>query len=311
MKPWAKIKIAEVVDHVLSTVILSSVCAPRTCFEKTLHSAALANLQGTDFHIVDHSIPEIEPVRNDFVLRPDDAKDGIGVSWPFDMGMAFPNTRRTDPVTQLESDAVTLTRLATIGPKDVRGCARIIPSKLLSYSSVAFVNGIAHPTVAALGMLGNQWRVIDPTSMAISSQEAVRTVADMAVGLVLEARYNWHIAVGYSDTSPRLLLPTGPKGAMAFLKHREVEPGQERRAAIKHWVSQHYRENSENEDSIVFVRQHLRGHTQFLWNGLFCELLVSEYDLERNELFRLEAAEWRSKRKHNHARLRVKNWKTA
>jgi hypothetical protein len=54
------------------------------------------------------------------------------------------------------------------------------------------------------------------------------------------------------------------------------------------------------------VRDHLRGHTQFGWHGYDCELMVSQYDLDKNELFREEAEQWRAQRKHNKFKVRLR-----
>jgi hypothetical protein len=62
-------------------------------------------------------------------------------------------------------------------------------------------------------------------------------------------------------------------------------------------VSQHYRQSG--DFGLAFVREHLRGACHFQWSDLFGEILVSGFDLEKNELFRQQASEWRAKRKHN------------
>jgi hypothetical protein len=54
------------------------------------------------------------------------------------------------------------------------------------------------------------------------------------------------------------------------------------------------------------VRQHLRGATDFQWRELVGEVLVSAFDLERNEEFKHEAELWRSRRQHNVFKVRIK-----
>jgi hypothetical protein len=54
------------------------------------------------------------------------------------------------------------------------------------------------------------------------------------------------------------------------------------------------------------IREHLRGQRLFTWNGLNCELMVSETDMEKNEFFKNQTAGWRAMRKHNRVRVRLK-----
>lgn len=70
----------------------------------------------------------------------------------------------------------------------------------------------------------------------------------------------------------------------------------DRREALRHWVKQHYRTVSrvndagEEDAKEVFVRQHLRGKVPFRWCGLDCNVVVSPFDLRRNERFKNERA---------------------
>ena len=80
--------------------------------------------------------------------------------------------------------------------------------------------------------------------------------------------------------------------------------GEKRRSALRHWVTNHYMEHE--EAGSVYVRDHLRGNTNFRWANFPCEIMVSAYDLEKNEFFRLQAEEWRAVRKHNRVKVRIK-----
>ena len=94
-----------------------------------------------------------------------------------------------------------------------------------------------------------------------------------------------------------------------MFRSRELPAGRSRRAALRHGVNEHYRERSGDASSMDYVCEHLRGETRFVWNGWPCELMVSEFDMEKNEYFRARAAQWRSERKHNRVRVRLKGWK--
>jgi hypothetical protein len=127
-------------------------------------------------------------------------------------------------------------------------------------------------------------------------------IVSTALGLsaALSFRYDWHVAFG-PENGMRLLLPTTAGGSLALFRDREKEGS--RRSALRHWVQEHWRETKE---SLNFVCTHLRGATKFKWRDLACEILVSEHDLERNELFKQSAAEWRAKRPTNQVRVRVR-----
>lgn len=80
--------------------------------------------------------------------------------------------------------------------------------------------------------------------------------------------------------------------------------GETRRAALRHWVREHYRETKVT--GLAFVCNHLRGKTIFQWRSLACEIFVSAFDLEKSEFFKKQAADWRANRKHNSVKFRLK-----
>jgi hypothetical protein len=78
---------------------------------------------------------------------------------------------------------------------------------------------------------------------------------------------------------------------MAAFRNRQPNEVSGRRDALRHWVSQHYRTrhvDEGDEPQRVIVRQHLRGRTPFRWCGIDCELVVSPFDIRRNERLRIE-----------------------
>jgi hypothetical protein len=123
-----------------------------------------------------------------------------------------------------------------------------------------------------------------------------------------ESRYHWHVAFGSDDHKLRVVVPTNPTGALKLFKDRELTSGKTRREALRHWVEHHYRDDE--EAGTIYIRDHLRGHTDFGWNKMPCELMVSAYDLEKNDAFKNEAALWRATRKHNSVRVRLKRPRT-
>jgi hypothetical protein len=167
-----------------------------------------------------------------------------------------------------------------------------------------------------MGLLNNKWRVLDGMFVddghCRSYNKNFRDQADqainMAISCALTARYSWHVAFE-GKFGTRLVIPTTPSGCLKMFKDRKG-PSEGRRKALKHWVANHYRVSSADERDLHYVRDHLRGNTLFNWKGINCELLVSQYDLEKNELFREQADQWRSQRKHNsNVKVRFKSYK--
>lgn len=102
------------------------------------------------------------------------------------------------------------------------------------------------------------------------------------VGLMLSgqfsARYQWHVNIRIGD-GPAVRLPTTAVEARRLFKARDLPPGRERRAALRHWVSEHYRRPQ--SDKPIGVSSHFRGAESFDWAGLKCDISPSEYDRDR------------------------------
>lgn len=84
----------------------------------------------------------------------------------------------------------------------------------------------------------------------------------------------WVAEIGYGD-SQRVALRTDSEGARALFRMRDIPNGMSRRASLKHWVREHVR----RKPSLTPVRTHLRGATEFSWNGFNCKIIPSEIDL--------------------------------
>jgi hypothetical protein len=102
--------------------------------------------------------------------------------------------------------------------------------------------------------------------------------AQYLIGAQFSARYDWHALVGFKG-APRVSLPCSPEEARQLFKARDLPPGRERRAALRHWVTRHAREKE--SDAPVRVREHLRGATEFHMDQIECMLIPSAYDRER------------------------------
>jgi hypothetical protein len=157
------------------------------------------------------------------------------------------------------------------------------------------------------GLYDKTWRMLNASGEGVKWQRGWTDFVAQVLPSVLTARYQWHVAFGTLPDGPRLLFPTNPQHALKLFKDRNLAAGQNKRAALKHWVEEHWRDpNPEGDADLVYVCHHLRGQTQFNWKGFDCELFVSAFDLEKNAFFKQQAAEWRAQRKHNRGKVRLK-----
>jgi hypothetical protein len=99
-------------------------------------------------------------------------------------------------------------------------------------------------------------------------------MVNFAVSMQFSQRYTWRVLLGYGRA--RVALDTNGAEARKLFAARDLPAGRERRSAIRHWVTEHYREAGE-----VPVRSHFRGAELFAWDGMTCEVVPSEYDSDR------------------------------
>lgn len=127
-------------------------------------------------------------------------------------------------------------------------------------------------------------------NFGITDGEGITSTCNMLLGLSFTRDLVWRVVFkGPSGIS--VSLSTDTSGAMAAFRNRQPNEITGRRDALRHWVRQHYRSRrveEGDEPEKVIVRQHLRGRTPFRWCGIDCELVVSPFDMRRNERLRIE-----------------------
>ena len=274
----------------------------------------LDELMACDFYLLHEVIEESETLAGGgkFVaLNPDanddDAAELADICWPIDHGI----------ITRKE-DGYFFSRTRSVAANEVRGRARYFVPKMVRVDFLYLGDdGKWWASDMIAGLMRGKWvslsqglkrdggaffEEIRGAPSATDRQETHDSIA-MTFSLALTRRYSWHVALGNCPDGPRLLVPTNPLGCLQFFKNRE-RGSAARRAALRHWVSHHYRET--DNTGIAYVRDHLRGLTDFRWFDLECEIFVSAFDLEKNEHFKREADAWRSARKHNSVRVRLK-----
>lgn len=103
----------------------------------------------------------------------------------------------------------------------------------------------------------------------------------MAAGLALRKRYMWGVLLG-EGTGPRARFLTDAVGMRESFRLRDIPPGRQRRAALLHWVREHWRKSrAASANDYAWVRAHLRGQWAFNWNGLRCQIEPSQEDAEK------------------------------
>jgi hypothetical protein len=103
-----------------------------------------------------------------------------------------------------------------------------------------------------------------------------------ATGLVLVRRNTWEVEIGFGQGATMAVF-TDPVGIKDLFRFREIEPGESRRAALRHWVRQHFRQLRHEPEVETMVREHLRGRTEFDWFGMQVKIHVPPSDEERRE----------------------------
>lgn len=203
-------------------------------------------------------------------------------------------------------DGIFLTRVCSITAKEVRGKVKRVASKMVRYTMGYFYDdGQWSVCQGYAGLFGEKWVVlaIEADEWPLEEKQVREDLINRIFCSAFTARYEWHVAFGTIPGGPRLLFPTNPTGALHLFNNRDRTPGKARREALKHWVDEHYRDS---DVDLSYVCNHLRGQTQFSWSGFDSELFVSQYDLEMNKFFKLQAKEWRSQRKHNRVKVHLK-----
>ncbi|MBW4089931.1 MAG: hypothetical protein HIU82_02310 [Proteobacteria bacterium] len=97
----------------------------------------------------------------------------------------------------------------------------------------------------------------------------------LAVTGALTHRYEFSVWIGH-HSGPRLRFLTDPEGVREIFRLRDMLPGASRRAALRHWVRSHFRQKRDT-DAQAWIKRHLRGTTDFTWNGLRCRIQPPEF----------------------------------
>jgi hypothetical protein len=223
--------------------------------------------------------------------------------WPMDACWAIYNPGNQKNVFgQTLEQGWAFKRICTLNLKHWRGKLRITLPKMVerhefftdqsgqSISSVLPL-GLTNRGIAFCGTKSHSaagWGRIDPTqgfSPGKGDFDLSVEALDLSVahGFMLRREYLWSVLLGEPGI-PRARFVTDVIGVRETFRLRETPSGKPRRAALRHWVREHWRKNrSLGGDDKAWVRAHLRGQLNFFWNGLSCQIVPSQADARRNQ----------------------------
>lgn len=121
-----------------------------------------------------------------------------------------------------------------------------------------------------------------PVTAGYGRVDGEMTIGEQAAliqSMALTYRYEWGAQFAIDD-SAKIIVPVTPEGALELFNDRDKPSDRDRRAALRHWVSQHLRTKAGGD--FTKVREHLRGATSFNWRGFDVVLRPSQFDAERN-----------------------------
>lgn len=222
-------------------------------------------------------------------LTPDDVERRYNVSWVSDVGeyKDFVKARSPDATlddmesTRHEKYRAAFVRVRTVSPKACRGLVRAVwPLTVEVSTAMCGVDGTHIGCSTYAGWTGSAWKPCGVGNNLWNDSDAVQR-ATVATALQYGQRYDWRVHLGLND-GPAIAFITDPIGVCEAFRLRDIPDGAARRAALLHWVSEHWRKKrSGSENDLVKVKQHLRGKRDFSWNGLVCRIRPSAFDEQR------------------------------
>lgn len=182
---------------------------------------------------------------------------------------------------QADGHTYSFTRVRTIPFNRCRGARKIFPTMCEVACAVVKEDATHRSIKLPVGWNGTKWEF---AGIGDSPWHRVPSVekAKLAARLQFIRRYDWRVSLGYVGC-PSIAFITDPIGVREVFRLRDIPEGRSRRAALRHWVKEHWRSSRTDPAEEVKVREHLRGATEFTWNGLRCRVVPSAFDRERSQ----------------------------
>lgn len=189
-------------------------------------------------------------------------------------------------------------RVRKVPLSEVRGLFPLRTGVIIEYSFATISgDGIYVPCRYYAEKTAQKWEVVgQPCETDLTHRtvdDADLSAIEMSMSLALTDDYEWCVEIGYPGY-PTLGLRTDPEGARAAFRLRDIPNGASRRAALRNWVTGHYRRAVVGADDYdteaIKVIEHLRGAQDFHWNGMTCRITPSAYDLRRAQALKSQKA---------------------
>lgn len=175
----------------------------------------------------------------------------------------------------------TFNALDTVSAKEVRGKVRHTFPRMLRLAQGVLDGRQLHVITSYFGVTDENSLVDLKHRERIKPDQYKRAV--LLASLQLNLEYEWTVEIKRTGHPATLRIMTSPEGARRLLSLRDVEPGQQRRRALRHWVSEHTRRlpTGDGGERDTTVSQHLRGATPFQWDDYEGIVRSAPYDLRR------------------------------
>lgn len=234
------------------------------------------------------------------------------IDYRIDLPLIFTLKNDDDPTTVADTDSgflpFILQRARSISRKAARGRVIGVRRYMLEYTMGTFLFDGSY--TCGSNIIGSQngvrWQHLSPKTKGgdpFSAQDLPSRACGPGGSLSEQEEFNLKLSYGIQfirpmywtvglqfEGYPKVNFFTDPTGAREVFRLRDVPPGKKRRVALRNWITAHWRKKHDDPDALIEVRKHLRGATEFHWNGLFCTVSPSKDDLEENERLRIERA---------------------
>lgn len=252
--------------------------------QKSWTNVPIRYLDGADPTFADQSLSLVRGHERLFV-PPEDMQWSDIASIPFDEAWILKTSHEDEDIGKT---LYQVNRVRRVPLKEVRGMfslktGRIVEHTIADISSGKFASGREYDE-----QWGEKWHAVgQPYALQSNPEIHPENTKNIQAAMTFAFTnfYEWRVCLGYAGF-PTLGLVTDPEGARAAFRLRDIPNGASRRAALRNWVSGHYRTKPTGDDydgEAIKVIEHLRGATKFTWNGLMCEVRPSAYDLRRAE----------------------------
>jgi hypothetical protein len=194
-----------------------------------------------------------------------------GAPGPFDISMVV----RSRPEDGWPAGTLIFNRVARIERADARkaGCTLFGPVMVRVQTVAARPDGIARTCTTFAAHIAGRWINAAPALTPFADPGEQPDLIPFARSFARAVGERWTVSVGFNK-GPRVRLLTDPTGVKEVFRLRDLPAGKDRRAALLHWVAEHYRRRRTNPDDLAWVRGHLRGAVEYEWAGFKCKIEV-------------------------------------